>query len=220
MESGGPAVQLNTEIDRLMRVSQLRGQAATDLAAKQESKRLTDLMRQRSELFDLREQIVKGEEVVVGYRDHLNQPAVPLSAPKESGWILALWAASSVPLLLLGAATLALFGSLRVSNVLVDSPFGSLFGGVRVGGIIVAVAAAASLLEQLARRNFQAAFRLLVIYSSLAAFAAFVSVISLSRYAFGILLVLAGVVLFFSNLGELTSVHRRSETTPRGKFDR
>ncbi len=209
--------ELDSEINRLMRISQLRGQAATDEAAKNESERLTHLMRQRAELVDLRQQVDLGAESVVGYRDHLHHPAVSLAPPKESGWILAVWAASSVPLLLLAAATLALFGSLQVSNLLADSPFANLVGGLRIGGIIIALAAVASLLEQLARRNFQAAFRLLVIYAALASFVAFVSVISVSRYALGALLVLAGVVLFFANLGELTAVHRRAETTSRDK---
>lgn len=202
--------EITRESNYLMRVAQLRGGPAQ---VEDSSDRLTTLLRQRTELEDLRDRVSKGVEPVVGYRDHLVHPAVSLPPPKESGWVLAIWAASSVPLLLLAAATLALVGSLRISNVLGSTTAGTFTGELRVGGVIVVVAVVASLVEQLARRHFQAVLRLTAIYAAIGALVAFVSVISLSRYAIGGVLAIAGIALLVANLSELSAVHRRAETS-------
>ncbi|MGI9595252.1 MAG: hypothetical protein ACR2QK_03775 [Acidimicrobiales bacterium] len=189
---------LDQEIVRTSRLLPLLQQAETPAEFVRESDRLGDLLRQQAELHDQRRRIEKGERPERDIRGHLDNPAVPMAPPQDAGWILATWAATSVPLLLLSVAALFLFDGLGVSTLL------------------LAVAAAFSILEQLARRHFQAVLRLLVIYLVIGVVFVFVGAIfsgflTVSRLAIGGIITAAAALLFVANLGELTAVQRRAE---------
>jgi hypothetical protein len=188
---------IESEIGHAARLMPLASQtsAASDIA--EQSERLTSLLRQRAELEDLRRRLRRGEVSGKGIRDHLHDPAVPIAPPKETGWILAIWATISVPLVMLSIAAPMLLRNLRVL------------------GPLVAIAASFSLLEQLVRRRFNAVLRLAVFYVALALFSGFVGVITVSLYAFGAVLSASAVLLFVSNLGELSAVRRRAEMIER-----
>ena len=158
-----------------------------------ESERLSRLHRQRTELQDLRRRLVRGELPEPGIRDHLTHPAMPLAPPAENGWILAIWATISVPLVML----------------LVAAPL--LLAEVRVVNLLLGIAGGFTILEQLVRRRFGATLRLALFYVVLAVVLGFVSVITLSVYAFGATLVVAAALLFVGNLGELQAFRRRPE---------
>lgn len=165
-----------------------------------EAKRLSSLLRQRTELQDLRRRLGRGPVERRGLRDHLHDPAVPLEPPKESGWILAIWATVSVPFLMLSIAA-PLFSS-----------------DLRALGPLLAIFAAFTVLEQLVRRHFNAAVRLVLLYLVLAAVLAFVSVVAVSLVALGTVLAFAAVLLFVVNLGELRAVRRRAKTAGQRPF--
>ncbi len=156
-----------------------------------ESKRMTELLRQRSELDDLRRRIgtpVGPDEL----RSHLRHPATPLPPPAASGWLLALWAAASIPLILIAIAAVFFFDALGIA------------------GVLVIVGAVATVGEQLARRHFQAVIRMVVLYGVVVAVSIFAigGVLIVSRYALGALLLGAAGVLFFVNLSELGAAQR------------
>lgn len=184
---------LDTEIRQSSRLLALGGRVSGDVEMPGESGHLSRLLKQRTELEDLRRRLVRGDLTGRGIRHHLHDPATPLAPPKETGWILAIWATVSVPLVMLSLAAPLLLSEIRVL------------------GPLLAVAATFSLLEQLVRRRFNAALRLAVLYVALAVFFGFVSVITVSLYAFGATLALAAAVLFVGNLGELTAFRRRRE---------
>lgn len=185
--------RLEIEIGQVSRLMALVARAKPDEAPDAESARLSDLLRQRTELQDLRRRLLQGDLGGRGIRHHLTDPAVPLAPPRESGLILAMWATVSVPLVMLAIA----------------APL--LLSEVRVLGIMVTVAAAFAVLEQLVRRRFTAAFRLAAFFTVVALFFGFVGVITLSLYAFGTALTIASVVLLIGNLGELRAYRRRRE---------
>lgn len=189
---------LNQEIVRTSRLLPLVQQAEASPEFMQESKRLSELLRQRTELQDQRKRLEMGERPERDIRAHLDNPATPLAPPQEAGWILALWAAISVPLLMLSVAALFLFDGLAVSTLL------------------LATAAGFSILEQLVRRHFQAVLRLLVSYLIIVLVfvvigAVFSGVWSVSVLAIGGIITAAAALLFVANLGELTAVQRRAE---------
>ncbi len=189
---------LNQEIVRTSRLLPLVQQAEASPEFMQESKRLSELLRQKTELQDQRGRLEMGERPERDIRAHLDNPATPLAPPQEAGWILALWAAISVPLLMLSVAALFLFDGLAVSTLL------------------LATAAGFSILEQLVRRHFQAVLRLLVSYLLIASVfvilgAVFSGVLSVSLLAIGGIITAAALLLFVANLGELTAVQRRAD---------
>ncbi|MEL7155231.1 MAG: hypothetical protein AAFN30_01385 [Actinomycetota bacterium] len=184
---------LDIEIRHSSRLLALAARASDRPSTIAESDRLSRLHQQRTELEDLRRRLLRGDTSEIGLRDHLNDPAVPLAPPEETGWILAIWATVSVPLVML----------------VIAAPL--LLAEVRVVGVLLGIAAGFTLLEQLVRRHWAAALRLAVFYAVTAVFLAFVSVITLSVYAFGATLVAAAVLLFIGNLGELTAFRRRPE---------
>lgn len=189
---------LDAEIVRSTRLLPLVDQAEASMEFIEESQRLSDLLRQRSELQDQRRRLEHGEQPMRDIRAHLVNPATPLAPPQEAGWILAVWAAISVPLLMLSVAALFLFDGLGVSTLL------------------LATAAVFSILEQLVRRHFQAVLRLLGIYVLLGAVFVFVGaifsgVLTVSLLAIGAIITAAAALLFVANLGELTAVQRRAE---------
>lgn len=187
---------LDLEIRHASRLLPLAARATGADEETEQSERLSSLLRQRTELLDLRHSLRRGEAPGRGIRDHLSYPATPISPPREAGWLLAIWAVISVPLVMLAVAAPLLLSDLRV--------FGPLMG----------LAASFSLLEQLVRRRFNAALRLAAFYVAVAAFFGFVGVITLSLYAFGATLAVAAVLLLASNLGELTAFRRRAEAAP------
>jgi hypothetical protein len=183
---------LDEEIRRYGRLLPLAGQTGRGHEPDAESRHLTELLRRRAELQDLRRDLVAGRVRAVTLRGHLRRPAVPLPPPAASGWILAFWAAASVPLLLLALASLFLIDEVRTLGVVV------------VGGAV------AVLLEQAARRRVQAVLRLLVVGVGLVLFFAFAFGLALtvSRYAAGAALVVGAVLLFVVNLSELRAVQQ------------
>ncbi|MEM9655723.1 MAG: hypothetical protein AAGA65_26790 [Actinomycetota bacterium] len=189
---------LNQEIVRTSRLLPLVQQAEASPEFQEESDRLTDLLRQRTELQDQQARLQLGERPERDMRAHLDNPATPLAPPQEAGWLLALWAAISVPLLLLSVAALFLFDGLAVSTLL------------------LATAAGFSILEQLVRRHFQAVLRMLVAYLGIASIfvllgAVFSGVLTVSLLAIGGIITAAAAILFVANLGELTAVQRRAD---------
>jgi hypothetical protein len=192
---------IESEIGHASRLMPLASQAGTGAEMAEQSDLLTSLFRQRTELEDLRRRLERGEVAGKGIRDHLRDPAVPIAPPKETGWILAIWATVSVPLVMLSVAA-----PLLLRNVTVLGP-------------LVGAAATFSLLEQLVRRRYNAVLRLVALYVGIVVFFGFVGVITLSLYAFGAVLSAAAVLLFVSNLGELTAVRRRAEMIDRDPVD-
>lgn len=191
-------VRLDAEIERVANLLPLVQETELPATFEGESRRLSELIRHRAELEDRHRRLQSGERFELDVRAHLQNPATPLDPPAASGWILALWAAASVPLLLLSAAALFLFDSLGVSTV------------------PLATAAAFSILEQLVRRHFQAVLRLAGIYAVVVAVfvvvgALFSGVLTVSRLAIGTIVTVAALVLLVANLGELTAVQRRAE---------
>ncbi len=159
-----------------------------------DSKRLTELMRQRTELTDLRGRLTNSA-ADLDYRAHLKNAAVPLPPPAETGYILTVWSVISVPLVLLSLAAVLVFDSITVA------------------GFTAVVAAGTLLAEQLVRRRFQAVIRMSVVFALTAAFFAFAigGLFTVFRFAIGAVITLAAGVLFVSNLGELGAAtrHRR-----------
>ncbi len=198
---------LDEEILRTFRLLPLVQQAAAPSEFLEESDRLSDLLRQRVELQDQRHRMELGERPELDIRAHLGNPAIPLDPPKEAGWILAVWATISVPLLLLSVAALFLFDGLAVSTLL------------------LATAAAFSILEQLVRRHFQAVLRLLASYLAVGVLfvvigAIFSGVLTVSLLAIGGAVTVAAALLFVANLGELTAVQRRADAATDVDRDR
>ncbi len=133
-------------------------------------------------------------------RRHLRNPAMGLPPPAASGWVLALWAAMSVPLLLLAVAAVFLFEEARLAIVL------------------LAAGAGAVLLEQLARRRYQAFIRLLAVGAAVVA-AVLVSygvAVVIGRYVIGAGLVVAALLLFVANLSELRAVQAARSAAKAG----
>ncbi len=178
---------VDEQIRGLSRLLALIGQIDTE----DESRQLTDLMKLRVELDDHR-RAVTGEAGPGQLRSHLNRPAMPLPPPAASGWILALWAALSVPLLMLCVAAMLLIQEVRFV----------LF--------LIAAGSAAVLLEQLARRRVQAVLRLGAAGTALVLFFVFALGLALraSRYALGVGFVIGAGFLFAANLSELHAVQQ------------
>lgn len=178
---------VDEQIRGLSRLLALIGQIDTE----DESRQLTDLMKLRVELDDHR-RAVTGEAGPGQLRSHLNRPAMPLPPPAASGWILALWAALSVPLLMLCVAAMLLIQEVRFV----------LF--------LIAAGSAAVLLEQLARRRVQAVLRLGAAGAALVLFFVFALGLALraSRYALGVGFVIGAGFLFAANLSELHAVQQ------------
>ena len=178
---------VDEQIRDLSRLLALIGRIDTD----DESRQLTDLMKQRAELDDRRRGATK-QAGPGDVRAHLDRPAVPLPPPAASGWVLASWAALSVPLLMLSVAAVLL-----IQNV-------------RIVALLFVVGSAAVLLEQLARRRIQAVFRLAVAWTATVLFFVFALGMALrvSRYAIGLGFVIGAGFLFVANLSELHAVQQ------------
>ncbi len=185
---------LQFEISRRGRLLPLASQTGDPDEMEEESDRMTELLRQKAELEDLRRRYERGdaEPRDVAMRGHLTHPAIPLPAPKETGWLLAIWAAASIPLILLAIAAVLVLESATLVTVFV------------LGAMV------ATLLEQLVRRHFQATLRLGLLFAALAAvwLVFLAGAITVSRYALGAALVVGAGVLFTANVGELGAAQR------------
>ncbi len=195
---------LDDQIRRAARLLPLAEQSDSPDTTEAEAQRLSDLLRQRTELDDLRRRLTPGDPAAVteaqrrpSVRSHLQHPAIPLPPPHGSGWILAGWAAASIPLIMLSIAAMITFDSAGFAVV-----------ALAVGGIAIVA-------EQLVRRRLQAVIRLLVIYVLVALFFGFVAggVLFVSRYVVGALFAVGAVVLFIANLGELGAVRNARAAT-------
>lgn len=185
-------VDVDEQIRRRGRLLPLAQQTGNPSEMAKESARMTELLRQRSELVDLGRRLGSLRPTNDDIRSHLTHPAVPLPPPAGSGWILAFWAAASVPMLLMAVA--AIF----------------FFDAVQFAAVFLITGAVATIGEQLARRHFQAVIRIAGLYLAAAAVFLFAigDVLTISRYAVGALLVAAAGLLFFVNLGELGAAQR------------
>lgn len=181
---------LDEQIKRRGRLLPLAEQTANPGEMEEESERMSELLRQRTELEDVSRRIARKEQRALDLRAHIENPAVPLPPPRGSGWLLAAWAAASIPMILLSIAAVILFDT------------------VQLAGITVVVGAVAVLGEQLVRRQFHALLRLAILFALITAFFLFVvgGVITVSRYVIGVALVAGAVLLFVANLGELGAV--------------
>lgn len=191
------------QCERLVPLAQQAGSAAETAGASQQ---LTNLLRQRCELLDLRARIRSGHAHNSGVRDHLERPPVPLAVPETEGWILAGWAALSMPFV---------FGALAAAVV---------FDGINVWWTLFAVVCVSLVMEHLVRRRFEAVLRLLVIESAVALVLFFATglLLSASQWAIALLLLGVAVAILVMNVGELRAVvryrgaarSRRSEVDP------
>ncbi len=91
---------LDGSIRASARVLPLAAQTGRSAHVVAESERLTDQLRLRSELEDVRLRIQRGRWRATGIRDHLRDPAVPLRSDNGPSWLARTWAALSVPLVL------------------------------------------------------------------------------------------------------------------------
>ncbi len=106
--------------------------------------RLTELMRQRCELLDLRARLERGDCVVEDARSHLIRPAQPLDRSRRRSVLRDGWAVVSVPALSLMLAWLVLSGDvpvLTVSAVISASQMTRLAFGVILTALALALLA-------------------------------------------------------------------------------
>ncbi len=166
------------------------GVEGAEEAVEAESLELTELLRQRTAVTDLGRHRAQGSQYKLNVRSHLSHPAIPLPAPHGAGWLLAMWAALSVPALLILLAAVLYFDSVELAGV-----------GIVVGAVVI-------LLEQLVRRRFRAVLRIGGIYVAivLAGAAVLTGLLVAGRIVISAALVAGAVVLFVANLSELTAV--------------
>ncbi len=159
-----------------------------------ESRRLTELLRQRTELVGLERRIRRGDVRADGIRDHLRHPAVPLESPR-GGLLLAAWAAVTTPLLLIAVGAVLIF----------KAPLAAVGPAVLAGLLLT---------EQLIRRRFRAALHLLGATAFIAVLGFFVlgTVLAFSGRLIGGVLVVAGVQILLVNGAELL---RRTSSAAR-----
>lgn len=152
-----------------------------------ESAKMTELLRQQTELFGLRRRIERGRMRSDGIRDHLRHPAMPLPDVGRGRWFIEAWAALTIP------AVLGCVGLVLLSDSL---------GAVKVGLVAVGLFMP---LEQLVRGRLATVVRLLVLELMLFVLAVFVigQAAQFGPVVLGVGLVLAALVLLVSNLAEL-----------------
>ena len=196
---------VDEQIRRRQRLMPLAQQTGNPGEMAEESERLTELLRQRSELEDLGRRLGADPSSATApdIRGHLLHPAVPLPPPAGSGWILAFWAAASIPLLLVAIAAIFFFDE------------------VRFAGVFLIAGAVATIGEQLVRRHFQAVIRITGLYAGAVGVYLFAigGVLTVSRYAIAALLTAGAGLLFFVNLGELGAAQRFREKAALLKRD-
>ncbi|MFN3219576.1 MAG: hypothetical protein ACE367_24070 [Acidimicrobiales bacterium] len=189
--------ELDTEVRRVGRLLPLLRQSPSAKEMDSESARMTELLRQRTELADLRQRIELGQLRHDELRDHLRRPAAPLPDATRGRWVVGAWAALTVP------ALLACLGLVVISD--------------RIGVVTVALVAIGVVvpMEQLAHGRVATALRVAL----LEAVAVLIVVFALGEatrigsLVFGAASLSAALALFFWNLAELWAIRR---TTDRG----
>ena len=181
---------LDRRIRERGRLLPLAGQTDSVDRMASESARLTELLRQRCELEGLHRRIRLGHQPRQGVRDHLRHPAVPLPPPSRGSWVLALWAALSVPALLILASVALLF---EPAGRWVLVPI----------GLVAAVT-----IDFLVERRFQAALGLVAAHLSLLGVAVFFLglAVAIGRYTLGMALIAASATLVAVNTAELLAI--------------
>ncbi len=191
---------LDEQIREKGRLLPLVAQANPDRRNERESKALSELLRQKSELRGLRNRVAAGQLPTIGIRDHLERPLERLAEGVAANGLLTLWAMLSIPLIM---------GALGASLLIERLP-------VILTTLIAIVAV--GVIEQLLRRRFQAAIRVvsLAIGVVLVVAVALQPVLSITHYVLGGLLLAAAGALVVVNVAEwLRARSRRSESTHR-----
>lgn len=168
---------ITQEIRRKARRLPLAEQTDSFKTMAEESRELSELLRQRTELEDLREGLESRPAVEPSLRGHLTAPAEPLEA--QAGVLSSLWAMLSVP---------ALFSTVGVAIMWDPLPlFLSVFVAVSIIGVT----------DQLIQRRFKVATRAAVLLS--ATFAGIVlaaeQVLASSWWAIGAVILGSGIAL-------------------------
>jgi len=187
---------LDEQIRAKGRLLPLAQQANPQRRNDDESKALSDLLRQKSELLGLRRRVASGRLPNQGLRDHLRRPLERLADGADANGFLTLWAMLSIPLIM---------GALGASMLIERLPvILTTLGTVVVVGVV----------EQLLRRRFQAAIRVLLLTAALVLVVAVVlqPVLSVTHYVLGGLLLAAAAALVVVNVAEwIRARSRRSE---------
>ena len=152
----------------------------------QESRELSELLRQKAELLGLRKRVAAGQLAEAGVREHLRRPLEKLADADRGNGLLTLWAMLSIPLIV---------GVLGIS-LLVDR--------LAVVPTTAAAVVAVGVVEQLLRGRFQAAARVLLLAGALVAAVAVAlrPVLSVTHYVLGGLLLAAAGALVVVNVAE------------------
>ncbi|MEM7091486.1 MAG: hypothetical protein AAF567_00680 [Actinomycetota bacterium] len=177
---------LNDQVRAQGRYLPLAQQANPDRQGDGSSRALSELLRQRAELTDLRQRVAAGYLPDAGVRDHLRRPLERLGDGAGSSGFVTVWALFSIPLIL---GTLGV--SLMVDRLAV------------VPSTALAVATVGTV-EQLVRRRFRVAARFVAVASLLAAIVAVAArpVLSVTHYVIGGLMISAAVALVVVNVAE------------------
>lgn len=210
--------EVDEEIRQTSQGMTLTAKAVDKKKTELESDKISTLLRYKTQLQDLRYRLNNNESVVEDVRSHLTKAAVPIPPPKESGWLLSIWASLSVPLLLLSFATVLLLNSFSADITLGGRTFE--IGGFSVAGAIIVVISGIYLLELLARRHFQAVLRLIGVYIGLIALWILLrilvlgSITTITLVIFGSVIAGAALVLFVANVRELARAQKRADQAP------
>lgn len=185
---------LDEQIRGKGRLLPLAAQANPERGNEQESKALSELLRQKSELLGLRSRVAAGQLPSIGIRDHLQRPLERLADGAGANGFLTLWAMLSIPLIM---------GALGASLVTERLPvmLTTLTAIVAVGVI-----------EQLLRRRFQAAVRVLALAATVVLVVAVVlqPVLSITHYVLGGMLLAAAAALVVVNTAEWIRARTRA----------
>ncbi len=178
---------LDDDIRRRGRLLPLLHQTARTSELRAESAHLTELLRQQTELVDLRNGLRVGQPRIDGIRDHLRRPAVPIPATDRSAWVRDGWAALTVPAILCSVAMVLLFDRLSL------------------GLVVLGVAACTIPLDHAIRGHRRRAFRLGATGVAALLFATFLVPAMWQRatVATGSTLVVGALILLAVNLHEL-----------------
>ncbi len=210
--------EIDEEITQTSRGITLTTKAVDHKKTELESDKISTLLRYRTQLRDLRYRLKNNEVVPEDVRSHLTKAAAPIPPPKESGWLLSIWASLSVPLLLLSVAAVLVLNSFSADVTVGNLTF--QVGGYSVAGAIIVAISGIYLLELLARRHFQAVLRLIGVYIGLIAIWILLrllvlgSITTITLVVVGIAVTVAAVVLFITNIRELARAQKRADQAP------
>ncbi len=210
--------EVDQEIEQTSHGMTLTTKAVDKKKTELESDKISTLLRYKIQLQDLRYQLNNNNTVVEDIRSHLTKAAVPIPPPKESGWLLSIWASLSVPLLLMSFATVLLLNSFSADITVGSTTF--RIGGYSVAGAIIVVISGIYLLELLARRHFQAVLRLIAVYLGIIALWILLRILVLGSITTITLVIVGGViagaalVLFVTNVRELARAQKRADRVP------